>query len=111
MAYLRAELSQKSINQYTSIYKLTKKECHDDKSYYYIVINIFRFNPSLKIVQYIPVLILHKKSVNIFLYFTVGLDRLYKIRKKYRCVPNVIHIALVEILKYLVFYCWSRTSL
>jgi DNA-binding transcriptional regulator YiaG len=24
------------------------------------------------------------------LYFTVGLDRIYKIRKKYRCVPNVI---------------------
>jgi hypothetical protein len=33
------------------------------------------------------------KIVQIFLYFTVGLDRLYKIRKKYRCVPNVIHIA------------------
>ena len=25
-----------------------------------------------------------------FSYFTVGLDRLYKIRKKYRCVPNEI---------------------
>ena len=45
------------------------------------------------------------------MYFTFGLDRLYKTRKKYRCVPNVIHIALVQILKYLVFYCWSRTSL
>jgi hypothetical protein len=53
----------------------------------------------------------YKDVRNIFLYFTVGLDRLYKIWKKYRCVPNVIHIALVEILKYLVFYCWSRTSL
>ena len=31
-----------------------------------------------------------KKSCNIFLYFAVGLDRLYKIRKKYRCVPNEI---------------------
>ena len=29
------------------------------------------------------------------MYFTVGLDRLYKIRKNYRCVPNVIsHILL-----------------
>ena len=29
------------------------------------------------------------------MYFTVGLDRLYKIRKKYWCVPNVIsHILL-----------------
>ena len=29
------------------------------------------------------------------MYVTVGLDRLYKIRKKYRCVPNVIsHILL-----------------
>jgi hypothetical protein len=26
------------------------------------------------------------------LYFTVGLERLYKNPKKYRCVPNVIHI-------------------
>ena len=25
-----------------------------------------------------------------FSYFTVGLDRLYKIRQKYRCVPNEI---------------------
>ena len=40
-------------------------------------------------------LILYKKLCNIFLYFTVGLDRLYKIRKKYRYVPNVIsHILL-----------------
>jgi hypothetical protein len=30
--------------------------------------------------------------------FTVGLDRLYKIRKKYRCVPNVIsHILLSQV--------------
>jgi len=45
MAYLRAELSQQSINQYTSTYKLTKKEWNDDKSYYYtsyILININR---------------------------------------------------------------------
>ena len=29
------------------------------------------------------------------MYFTVGVDRLYNIRKKYRCVPNVIsHILL-----------------
>ena len=32
---------------------------------------------------------------NNFLYFTVGLVRLYKIRKKYRCVQNIIsHILL-----------------
>ena len=32
------------------------------------------------------------------MYFTVGLNRLYKIRKKYRCVPKVIcHILLSQV--------------
>jgi hypothetical protein len=30
------------------------------------------------------------------LYFTVGLDRLYKIQKKYRCIPNVISYILLS---------------
>ena len=30
------------------------------------------------------------------MYFTVDLDRLYKIRKKYRCVPNVISQILLS---------------